>query len=68
MKPSHDPNKPLRTTQKIWRVLKGNGQEIKISGSKAIVVASGALLFLDMDDEVVHTIAGGNWMECTKEA
>ena len=42
-------------------------KEIKISGSKAIVVASGVLLFLDMNDDVVHTIAGGNWIECIKE-
>jgi hypothetical protein len=52
---------------KTWCVLKSDGKEIKINGSKAIVVASGVLLFLDMNDDVVHTIAGGNWIECSKE-
>ncbi len=67
MKHITDPNKPNRSSQKTWRVMKVNGEELKILGSKAIVVASGVLLFLDMNDDVVHTIAGGNWVECIKE-
>lgn len=67
MQQSTDTQTQNRNSPKTWRVLKGNGEEIKIQGSKAIVVASGVLLFLNMNDDVVHTIASGNWKECIKE-